>query len=209
MKILYREERTAHICFPAGLPKDGGTCEFATMTCLKECPQERNKLLFATLKFFENHQVEFLVNTIKEQMSELKCVILYWFHSGDCPMRLTTKINQIQKHLSDCGIIQAGFTRNIKLWKLAQQISNIRLALTVESTKEASRFNAREGVISVPDYKKEKNRIYLAGTCYAICGDAWLECSSNWLETTSDVFEALCEKCYENLRGCFTNFQLA
>jgi len=208
VKILYHEEKTAYISFPAGLPKDGGTCEFATTICLKECPQERNKLLLATLKFFEIHNPEYIVKIIKEQVAELECKVLYWFWSGDCPTRLTTKINQIQKYLGDAGIIQMGFTRNIELWELSQQIPNMRFVLTVESEEAAESFAERGKVVGVPDYKKETVRIYLEGTCYAICGDGWIGCGSWWIETAANVFQAYCAQCYENLRGCFTNFQL-
>lgn len=208
MKILYSEEGTAYISFPAGLPKDKGTCEFATEICLKKCPQERNKILFEVLQFFENHNPEFIVETIKEQMVELGCTVLYWFWSGDCPIRLTMKINQIQKCLSDAEIVQMGFTRNIKLWELSQQISNMRFILTVESEKEIESFAKKGEMIGVPDYKKEIVKIYLDGTCYAFCGDGWLRCGSYWIETTSDVFQAFCSECYEHLRGCFTNFQI-
>ena len=208
MKILYSEEEVAHIHFPAGLPKDGGTCEFATETCLKNCPQERNKLLCETLRFFEKHTVEYITETIREQISELGCILLYWFWSGDCPSRLTVKVNQVQKQLSLADVTQIGFTRNIELWRLSQSIPNIRIVLTIESEDRVESLAEEGRLVGVPDYTKETVRIYLDGTYHAICGDGWLGCGSHWLEECGEVYEAICSKCYKAMRGCFTDLSL-
>lgn len=153
MKILYPFNGIAAVCFPVGLPKDGGTCEFATKKCLKYCEAMRpipikkdmDKITTAlgvldhvsnsnyedynfrynAYKFITENKVDVVVERFKKEMEEMGKKILYWFKTGDCMKKHHARIYTIIKKIHcTTNYIQCGTTRNKSLW------DNIRKNLT-------------------------------------------------------------------------------
>ena len=216
MKILRPSIGAAGIFFPIGKPKDGGTCEYASGECLKECyaldkdydeminiPEEDKREIY---NFFIEKSTFSICSKIIEEMNGLQMKILSWFASGDCLDKDIDKLYQIMVLLTEEGIAQNGFTRN---WKLYRRIINggiiVHLVLTLESlSHENNPFGDHPlGLWAVPDYEKGMVRLYngkLGNKSYAGCG-------SNDVVTKFDGKEvkitANCTGCYYKRLGCF------
>jgi hypothetical protein len=141
IKLLYPFANVMGLYFPVGKLQDGGTCEFATKTCLKECIALKNgtpeniigyKSKEEIYHFFIENEAEIIVKQIIIELIESKCKILNWFASGDCPKDLTQKIFEIIKSLNKSGIVQNGFTRNIQLIKRINKLEKNKTILSFE-----------------------------------------------------------------------------
>ena len=100
-QLLHPFANAMGVFFPTGDVMDGGTCDFATETCKKECCAKREgaatvidrKQKELILKFFvENSVDEIVIKIISELQTKKNSFILSWFASGDCPKLLTDKI---------------------------------------------------------------------------------------------------------------------
>ncbi len=163
-KLLYPFANVMGIFFPVGKLKDGGTCQFATEKCLKECisfrnifPKENPSIPFElknkTYIFFKKNSVDIIVKKLIEELYENKCNIISWFASGDCPTVLTKKIYDIIHKLKKYNIIQSGFTRNFELFKKIyfykyESLKNsfqfrkkLRVLFTMENKKAVEKYN--------------------------------------------------------------------
>ncbi len=206
MKLLFPYSRDFAVYFPPGKLKDGGSCEFMTPKCEKSCGLMANSYEKRVFFAFRNHTVKLLSSEILKQLNDEGHNQFHWFAAGDCPKILTDKILQVINILADKGIIQNGFTRNIKLWKACLKIKNTRIALTVESRRNAKQMSAH-GLVSLPDYKSEYTYIYIQGSKVTMCGGG-ITCGSGFVED-DEVYPEDCTLCCEDSRGCFTGFKKA
>lgn len=204
MQILFPFCGVACVSFPVGKPP-WGTCEFANKRCLKECGAFKNATPETTVGYKPKRKAfEFITEKplfticakMLEELKGMKSKILYWFGSGDCMRVYGKRISDIMEHLSLEGIVQCGFTRNKKLWERTQKIGNVRLALTVE-IKKVSEIKS-SGLIAVPNFASGEVALFWNGVSYGYCG------STRY--TLNEIkYEANCQLCYGNKRGCFTN----
>jgi hypothetical protein len=208
MKLLIPLNGVPAIFFPVGEIDKGGTCEFATKKCLEMCSAFRNATdeniigyepKLKIFKFIIKMPLFLVCHQIMEDLNQMNSKLLYWFASGDCMKKHIDRISTIMKHLSLEEIIQCGFTRNKTLWKRTQQIQNINIALTMEF-KDVSKIGFTSGLISVPDYKTGKIKLYMNNVFQGSCG-------GYRTELKEAIQENDCNKCYEMKKGCFTVFE--
>jgi hypothetical protein len=202
-KILRPFTGTGGIFFPIGLPPKG-TCEFSTKECRKHC-YVNNKSLFdieahipqgekqVIYDFIINEPINTIVNRFLKELDGLQTPILHWFGSGDCMTKDIDKILQIIKAMPK-GIVQMGFTRNIKLWK---QHKNI-FALTIDDIEY---MKNKSGMFSKPEYIKERS--IMCTSSYVVkggyCGP---DICKDPIDTTLDHFID-CKICLVLKCGCF------
>lgn len=159
MNLLYRQGNYGSLCFPYGKHADGGSCDFATPTCLEHCSEQYSAMSWFkdVLAFFESNNIITIYKKITEELNRNNFKLLYWFDCGDCPKRLTDKVLAIIDQLHNDGIIQLGFTRNKIFWKKVNMIDGIRFMLTVENKKNIK----GEGFYALPDYDTAYTQIIL------------------------------------------------
>jgi len=205
-KILYPFSGVMGIFFPNGKLCNGGTCEFASKICLKECGALKNAIGDKTIGYAaKNKTFQFIIKQpvfascgkITKEMEKAKSKILHWFAAGDCMGKYTDKIVEIIKHLSTDGLIQCGFTRNENLWKKVCKVENVHLVFTIESKKRAKLFMG-EGMIIVPDYIETTAELYKKGISCGTCDGIYYELSKR-IKIAAD-----CNLCYEKKCGCFS-----
>jgi len=215
MKLLYPFFNVMGIFFPVGILSEGGTCQFATETCLKKCcankPGEGQKIgfekKFETYSNFLKYSPNKIVKQILSELKDADCKILSWFASGDCPSFLTKKFYDIICGLDKNGIIQTGFTRNKDLWNWCKNINNenCRVLLTVENSNNIASI----GLYSVPNYDLGCFDIYVMDSKKKTyhrtngCGGGYY--TEHIYESKIDRSHLLgdCTHCYENNIGCF------
>lgn len=212
-RLIYLDGLVPSIYFPAGTRRKGGTCDFATKTCLKNCPSylAPNKAISRVFEFFEKNNSQIIAETIIEQLDSLFGVnLLQWFCWGDCPKVRTEKISEIIRLLSDNGIVQCGFTRNERLWRNCLKIKNINIGLTIEEKRYRKirdlygedKYNLiQDGLVGVPNYSTGVVKLYW-GTDRARGG-----CSGVWYTSPLGIeSQANCMECYEKKEGCFSQW---
>ncbi len=226
-KLLYPFANVMGIFFPVGKLKDGGTCQFASKKCLKECiaiknGNKKNKIEYkfkkGTYDFFRNETKNVIVRKILTELSESNCNIISWFASGDCPKKLTVKLVSIIKSLNNMDVIQCGFTRNLSLYNYLYRkveilyggdhyrfVDNLRILLTVEKKEDIDIIggNVEDDKIlfAVPNYNNGKAEIYTHEFDYdpkCCCYDY----NSITRQISKESYN--CERCYKNKTGCFT-----
>ena len=195
-KILYNSGvgRVLSIFFPSGKIKDGGSCCFATPKCLKYCESSKNNKkerdIFKYITERDNLEV---FNKILDELKNDK--FLFWFASGDCPPKYTTKIAALIKALSKRDVVQLGFTRNKELWKSLSKVDECYIVLTTEKRKDIEAL--RKGrVIAIPNYEYGKVDLYKNQLHGGGCG-------ASWYEFEDIICENDCRECHHNSRGCF------
>jgi len=217
-QLLYPYAGVMGLFFPIGRLENGGTCEFATPTCLKKCCVKHKghgtKIGFdrknEIYQFFLNNSVDKIKSKILKELRENNCKIFTWFSSGDCPTFLTSKYYFIIKGLVEKDIIQTGVTRNTELWKKCQPFSpyNCKVLLTVEKINDVINFPKKSGLYSIPNYKKgiidiyniELNMTYK----YGGCGGRYYEYHIKNKEKEIPHQKLDCTVCWEKKIGCFT-----
>lgn len=183
------------------------SCEFATEKCIANCiPVQHQKTegndedAIDSFLFIFSSKPETIAAYIVTCLSS--CKFLYWFATGDCPLSKTEHILRIMEILKECGIIQIGFTRNRKLWKLAGR-SGTRLVLTIEDKSEIKAFEKTDGLLFIPDYKTGKGEMYSLREQKVVrsCGSDY----SVYDMVGTDKRDN-CMECFSNKIGCFTDF---
>ncbi len=180
MKILRPIGGAAGIFFPVGLPNNGGTCQYATKTCLRECyaisdkdyDEELNVLEVdkrVIYEYFMNEHIFTICAEIVREMKELQTHILHWFASGDCLDTDIERIVKIARYLFYEHIKQNGFTRNIHLWNKFMCIP-VRIVLTLENKEDIKLHALPIGVYAIPDYKNTYTDIYTVSGSSGSCG---------------------------------------
>lgn len=212
IKLVYPFSGVAGIHFPVGRLSDGGTCEFASEKCLKECAAFKNvtdinKIDYGdkckTFEYITQGESKGIIWEIAKQVKEMETEILYWFASGDCSRKHTEKIAYIIKGLSFIIPVQIGFTRNKKLWKKVNEfkLDNVKIALTVESPyKSKIQQLTSSGMVVVPNYDTGFIDLYLCNQSYGSCGGSIV-----YLKRLDKIEEkkADCSNCYKEKIGCF------
>ena len=205
-KILRPFTGTGSVFFPIGKPP-GGTCEFATKSCLKSCyaalPEwpdfdeeirvsEDDKREIYTI--FMTAPIWWLVSEMMRELDGLQTGILHWFASGDCQTKDINRVIEIINVMEQYAICQMGFTRNVNLWMEKPSI----FALTVESVDA---INEREGMFSVSDYVHGTSKMYFNNmpTRGGLCGP---ELCSDRMEAALTHF-INCQICKRLGTGCF------
>lgn len=213
MKILRPIYSAAGIFFPIGKPEKGGTCQYASDVCLKKCyaqdkdydevlniPEEDKKKIY---DFFVNESLVTICNEIIKEMGELQVKILTWFASGDCLDKDIDKIYRIMFLLHGKGVIQNGFTRNVKLYDtiIADKVIN-HIVLTVESKaiKDAP-GKYPKGLWAIPNYETGVVDLYHGKLGFKSYGD----CGMNEVTFKGEevVIASNCSGCYSKKIGCF------
>lgn len=224
MKLLHKFSGVMAIFFPVGKTTKGGTCEFATEQCLKECAAFKfatkdNKIPYKNkldlYKAITTGDTGLVVDEIVKEMKERDVNILYWFASGDCQKKYTQRIFNIMRHISLEGIVQQGFTRNIVLWRNALEIENMNMVLTVESGGKISDDMKRSrGLFAEPDFKTGKVKIFqyywevTEPRWEYYCGGSFTRPTRNKATTgwsVNDIEKGPnCQLCYDKKKGCYT-----
>lgn len=222
VKLIHDHGRVPAIYFPAGKPKDGGTCEFATKVCLERCPSDvtTNGLERAIYSEFVTQSASALKERLLMELLDRNCLLLHWFVWGDCPVALTEKVAWIIKQLKEEEVIQCGFTRNVSLWrKVCQSPSSnsLRMALTVEDADRVLDY-CDDGLVAVPNYEKGMVELFYGSSdketgkhvekdhvFYGCCGEQWMADKTivEYESCADKIHEASCEKCFKHARGCF------
>jgi len=229
VKLLHPFANVMGIFFPVGKLKNGGTCEFATERCLKECcaihPGKAGEIKLEIkkeiYKFFCKVDENSIVFKILGELATNECKILTWFVSGDCPSELTNKFYNIVRKLDEIGIIQTGFTRNKELWKSLHiniYNTNYKVLLTIENTEEIDNLYPRIGsdysywLFSMPNYEKGCIDIYYIETKHVHissgCGGGYYEDHVVKKEKVKSHLELDCKNCFEKKLGCFIELPL-
>lgn len=217
-RLLYPFSGCSAVFFPVGLPKDGGTCEFATKQCLKECAAFKNATKTNKIPYDRKEQIyeditRFPIFDVCRQISLQLSVtkkILYWFASGDCRKQHTKRIARIIRYMSDDVHIQIGFTRNIELWKKVKDLPYVTFVLTVKSKKDIT----KGGLFAIPNFdtgqvtiirnewvvKKPKWEY----SCPSIYGSASRNRNTTYWHKETILQEANCQMCFDEKKGCFT-----
>jgi len=219
MKILYPYANVMGIFFPVGKIDDGGTCQFATAKCLKECCAISHKKIGPSLvfrkkafSFFVENNFITIAGKILEELKEDKCNVLAWFASGDCPITYKDKFVNIIKVLQDNGVVQTGITRSWNLWMDLLKIQNdqTRFLLTEESMDQVNVRNQSGGMYSIPDYKNGVIDIVISESHevkkqYGCGGGYYTDHVLKGKIIKDDKYLDLnCQKCYDKKIGCFT-----
>lgn len=202
-RIVFMDGMFPAIFFPVGKPEDGGSCEFLSEHCLQYCPaQETNRHEIRALEFFKENTIDIIVDKILEDMNLYNIMHLYWWPWGDCLPELTDKISEIMLDLSEIGLLQNGYTRNMELWKLISFMrtkDTLRIGFHVDTVEEAKEMSAHGHIICCPDVTVGKAELYLREKKIARCCGIWCE----WV-TVGDVRVADCQECFLYKQGCFS-----
>lgn len=208
LKLLRPFTGAGAVFFPIGLPPKG-TCQFATPKCIASCYAEYDveydeevrisqKEKWQIYKYFMECPIEWVCDKVKEEIDGLQTPIFHWFGSGDCQTKNTDRILAITNFMSlnHPDIVQMGFTRNIKLWEARKDV----FALTVENDSE---IKNRDGMFSVPDYKKQVS--VMTAASYRVrgghCGPG--DCTDPEVPELSHNIN--CQMCLRMRTGCFDN----
>lgn len=223
IKLLYPFANVMGIFFPIGKLENGGTCEFATEKCLKECCAKRggkdivsNSVKKEVYKFFLDNNVKVIASHIEQEMEENNCTILSWFASGDCPSFMTDKIASI---INSLNFIQTGISRNHALINKIPVKDDLRFLLTKEKTPKDYNNNLdymenynqpnTKIIYAVPNYKLITFDIfYFKDTLKRFtdgCGGGYYteHFITKKKSENNHYLEMNCKKCYENKTGCF------
>lgn len=214
--VLPTGRSIAEVSFPAYSRKVGGTCDFMTALCRKQCVLQTGEWERKALEFFEDNPVHIIVRKILKEINQLNATILSWFiGSGDCPERLTSKLIEIMREISSVEIPQNGFTRNQSFWLNANKIDgNVRIALTVEKDDKdfewwIQRHDIRsermtDYLIAEPDYRKRIVNIRRFGmeSVFAGCGSGWVKTIPKEGKIVEEFVED-CSLCLKDKVGCY------
>lgn len=198
MDLLLNYNDRSEVVLPPGPRGQGGSCDFMTATCAKECHLKSNRFQKAAFDAFKSDTAYGLFDRIQ---GEAKAKQIEWFVTGDCPASLTNKVAEIIYLLHGAGFIQSGFTRNVLLWEKVSQ-SHCRLALTVED-KEQAHYWSFKGLTAIPQYDSWRSEIILNGKSIYLCGGGIVICGSGFVEESGEIYPEDCVLCAENTRGCF------
>lgn len=216
-RILYPYANVMGIFFPEGKLDEGGTCQYFTPTCIKNCcshfPGDGEKIGFEnkrkTYNYFLDNISKAIANKIIKELNENNCNILTWFVSGDCPSFLENKFYSIIKIIDNTGIAQTGFTRNASLWEKCKELKNGKVLLTVENIGIINKEKVNSvGLYSIPNYKIGAIDIYRIfidkkqSKSYG-CGGAYYTYHIKDTEKEQAHLNLDCKKCYEEKIGCF------
>lgn len=209
----------AGIFFPIGRPETGGTCQYASERCLREC-YALNKCHDVTVdipecekreiyRFFVQQTKIHICNKILEEMDGLQAKVLSWFCSGDCMDNEIEKIYGVMLLLNEEGIIQNGFTRNVNLYQRIREDEILQhIVLTVESKSEKDTpedIQGEFGLWAIPNYDKAKTELYRGTLAYAedvgSCG--FHNVSSHTFDGKEVRIATNCYGCYKEEIGCF------
>jgi len=220
MKILRPTHAyVAGIFFPIGLPTKGGTCQYSSKECLKnccmldvnydECINVTEKEKKDIYKYFIGNPTLNVACEVAVEMGELQAKVLNWFVSGDCLDEDVDAIYEVMLLLHKADIVQTGFTRNAKLYKKVLRSRTFQsLVLTVESksvkdTPVDYYFHENRGLWAIPDYDKKVTQLYhgrLAYTSYGGCGSSSVTHKFDGKEVE---IAPNCYGCYKRKIGCF------
>lgn len=203
-QITIESGRASAIYFPAGKIEDGGSCDFQTVQCAKECHIKPNPLSMGSLKRFQELNVSDICNQITKEMKKDNIEVLSWFEAGDCPKLLTSKISQVMGALPE-NIIQHGFTRNKVLWDIMLDLKRVRLAYSCEDMEYAKRMS-EYGLVGYPHYDSERVEILWKEKSMSMCGGGGISCYDGFSTDDDEIFPDDCHLCYENNRGCFIEY---
>lgn len=210
----------AGIFFPIGEPRFGGTCQYASERCLKECyalnkhydvtvdiPEDDKREIY---KFIVKESTLTVCNTIIKEMEGLQAKILTWFCSGDCPDSDIERIYQVMLLLNEQGVIQNGFTRNTQLYgRIIDDgiIKHIILTVESQSVDDAPEDEYPMGIWAIPDYDKGIIKLYHGTLAHrediGNCG--WHQVRETKFKGKEIVIATNCYGCYKKGIGCFTN----
>ena len=172
------------IFLPVGKPPVG-TCEFASDVCLSCCASFGGQNVLGV--DCKEHALRFLMNSESVEITSKirsEATAVYWFASGDCPSSLGEKLAEVILLLSDLGINQNGFTRNVSFWNKVRHFSNI--VLTIEAPKKSDGVGF---LMAVPNYETGAVSVYFDRSLVMECfGDCTYRC----------------DQCIEEKKGCFT-----
>lgn len=201
-RLVFMDGMFPAIFFPVGKPEDGGSCAYLTDHCLQYCPaQETNRHEIRALEFFKENDISTIVDRILEDMNLYNIMHLYWWPWGDCLPEMTDKISEIMLDLSEIGLLQNGYTRNLELWKTIKFLGvkdNLKIGFHVDTTEDAIEMSSLGHVVCCPDITVGKAELFYRGKKVARCCGIWCE----WV-TTDDVRVADCQECYLYKQGCF------
>ncbi len=213
MKIVFPFSGVAAVFLPVGKVENGGTCEFASKKCLMKCAAFHNvdksakkgefgyvlgyKKKEDSLNFITKNSSLLIADTISKNMADIGTEILYWFASGDCSNENIDKIIHTMEHLSLTGISQCGFTRNRKFWIRANNIDFARIALTVEDEKTIKEPRDT-GFFAIPNYSTGRVKLVWGGS-----ESSSGSCGGMRYILNNVKYEASCQLCFDNKRGCF------
>lgn len=216
MKILRPIYSAAGIFFPIGRPEIGGTCQYASDVCLKKCyalekdydevlniPEEEKREIY---KFFTKESLMTICNEIVKEMDELQVKILTWFASGDCLDIDIDRIYRVMFLLHGEGIIQNGFTRNVKLYDTIIDDEVIKhIVLTVESKaiKDAPDDDYPKGLWAIPNYRTGVVELYHGKLGHISYGGCGMNDVTTQFKGEIVVIAANCLGCYNKKLGCF------
>ena len=207
----------ARVFFPIGLLEFGGTCQYPSQECLKECYAMRKDYdetvniseddKHEIYRYFINKPTVTLCNKIIEEMEGQQAKILSWFASGDCIDRDIDKLYSVMLLLNELGVVQNGFTRNRDLYERILRDEKIKsIVLTVE-VLESEGDDAFEGyptgVWAVPDYKKGLVRLYHGKLGYESYGGCGFEGVKHKFKGKKIEIATNCMGCYKRKIGCF------
>lgn len=211
----------AGIFFPIGREKDGGTCQYASDKCLKECyglnkhhdvtmdiPETGKK---DTLDFITKAPILTVCSTIIKEKEALQAHILSWFCTGDCLDKDIERVYQIMLLLHEEGIIQNGFTRNENLYQAIQNDGIIKhIVLTIESKdiKDAPTYDYPNGLWAIPDYDTGTIKLYQGSLAHK--EHYYASCNFHNTKTIKANMEEIeiatnCYGCFKHKIGCFIN----
>lgn len=201
-KLVFLDGQFPSILFPVGRLQNGGSCAYLTEHCLLYCPaKETNRHEKRALAYFRERPVKTIVEKILEDISTYGLMHLYWWSWGDCPPDLTDKITHVMIELSETGVLQNGFTRNIVLWKTITDYGapKLRIGTHVDTLEEVNTDEEhRDRIVCRPDVDVGKAELYFNGVKVARCCGLWCD----WLDI-DEVRAADCQECYLHKQGCF------
>ena len=204
-RILHMDSDIPSIYFPIGSIESGGTCEFATKTCIKHCPSgmEINSHERYAYNYFKRRSTESITkkmitdfNTLVEFPYNAK--MIQWFTWGDCPSLLTDKVHSVIMNIYEYGIPQYGFTRNKRLWELTPSRYSLNIGLSIENIKKAKIVSIESGkLIGHPDYATGYAEMIFNGKIVSKC-NGW------WCKTKYETMNSDCRRCLNHMEGCYT-----
>lgn len=164
MKLLHKFHYVGGIFWPVGLLRHGGTCEFASPSCLFSCcafnhGTENERISYdqkrEIFKQITTDNLESVTRRILQDLDDLGVNIISWLASGDCPTKHTERVVLIITELADHGVHQAVVTRSSilyhDLWSRRHKHKGmIGTALTVETMNE---IPMEDGLFAVPNYR--------------------------------------------------------
>jgi len=203
-RILHMDSDIPSIYFPIGKIEDGGSCEFATETCILNCPSGMisNKHEKYAFSFFKKNDVERIFNKLLMDYNYLanrpyNAKMIQWFCWGDCPSFMTEKVADVIKRIAEYGIPQYGFTRNKKLWEILPSTDRLHIGLTVENYSKALGISkTTDKMIAHPDYDTWYAQMIFHGKVRSRCNGWW--CVNEIEERNSD-----CTRCLSHGEGCY------